>query len=306
LVSVLNQLGGQPTQETWNTLQNIQQRQWEILKEIEQRRWEKMLDFRMWAEEFAFDKEMKQKAYELQKMAMEQEIDYKRWLKQKGISEERARRATQQVMTDIIAWKDMGWTIDQVYAELARKQGALAQDGVNMPQILDFIQQVFGSGSTQQSSNLMNRLREQMTQNPKGPLSSAPPRIQGYAEQAAKATGLPVALIGAVMKVESNFNPNAKSPAGAIGLMQLMPSTAKSLGVNPYDPQQNVLGGAKYLSQMLKRYGDVRLALAAYNAGPGNVDKAIKKAGSRDWSKVSRYLPSETQRYVPKVLSMLS
>lgn len=123
---------------------------------------------------------------------------------------------------------------------------------------------------------------------------SSPSELEAYFQKAANEYGIDINLLKAVARQESNYDPTAVSTVGAAGVMQLMPSTAREVGVeNIMDPEQNIMGGAKYLSQMLNTFnGDVSLALAAYNAGPGNV----KKYGG---------IPpfQETQNYVSKVLS---
>lgn len=103
----------------------------------------------------------------------------------------------------------------------------------------------------------------------------SPSSLEVYFQKAADTYGVPIALIKAVAKAESNFNPKAVSSAGAQGVMQLMPATAKGLGVeDAFDAEQNIMAGTKYLAKMLTKYnGSVKLALSAYNAGAGNVDK---------------------------------
>jgi soluble lytic murein transglycosylase-like protein len=108
---------------------------------------------------------------------------------------------------------------------------------------------------------------------PTAPIAAARTPLQ-LADAAADKYGLPRALVRCVMTVESGLIAEAVSSKGAIGLMQLMPDTARDLGVDPHDPAQNVDGGARYLRQLLLRYdGGLRHALAAYNAGPAAVDR---------------------------------
>jgi len=130
--------------------------------------------------------------------------------------------------------------------------------------------------------------------------ASTPPAVvrltpQELVEQAATRHGLRPEFVASVAQVESALRPNAVSPKGAVGLMQLMPGTAQELGVNPHDPAQNAEAGARYLKQLLLKYAGsrdpVRLALAAYNAGPGAVDK---------YGNIPPY--RETQEYIERVL----
>ncbi|GIT92373.1 lytic transglycosylase [Jannaschia pagri] len=93
------------------------------------------------------------------------------------------------------------------------------------------------------------------------------------ARVAARRHGIPEDLFLRLVRQESGWNPTAKSHKGAMGLAQLMPGTARALGVNPADPKQNLEGGARYLAQQYRKFGSWRLALAAYNAGPGAVER---------------------------------
>jgi soluble lytic murein transglycosylase-like protein len=112
---------------------------------------------------------------------------------------------------------------------------------------------------------------------------------------AAAKYGLPAGLLAAVARAESGFNPSARSPAGALGLMQFMPATASGMGVNPMDPASAIDGAARYLRQNLDRFGSIPLALAAYNAGPG----AVAQYGG-----IPPY--AETQTYVSRVQSYMA
>jgi len=139
-----------------------------------------------------------------------------------------------------------------------------------------------GSRATQPS----NRTRQTSA-------AACPNAYDGLIRRTAERHELDPALLSAVIQQESGFHPNARSSAGAMGLMQLMPDTARSLGVtDPYDPAQNVEGGARMLRGLIDRYGGrLDLALAAYNAGSGTVDK---------YGGVPPY--AETRNYVHAIL----
>lgn len=124
-----------------------------------------------------------------------------------------------------------------------------------------------------------------------------PEDLENIFETASETYNISLSLLKAVAKAESDFDPNCTSSSGAMGIMQLMPGTAKELGVtNAYDPEQNIMAGAKYLSENLDIFKDnISLAVAAYNAGRG----AVKK-----YNGIPPY--SETQNYVKKVLSYMN
>jgi len=128
-----------------------------------------------------------------------------------------------------------------------------------------------------------------------GVTSTSAGDVDSAIEQAAARHNVDPNLVRAVVKVESNFNPNAVSRKGAMGLMQLMPSTARQLNVkNPFDPEQNVDAGVRHLKQLLESYGgDIKLTLAAYNAGAGAVARS---------SGMPRY--AETQNYVRRITNL--
>lgn len=122
---------------------------------------------------------------------------------------------------------------------------------------------------------------------------NCPEELESYFAEASETYGVDERLLKSIAKTESSFRSDATSRSGAMGIMQLMPATASSLGVsNAYDARENILGGAKYISQLLQQYnGDTSLALAAYNAGSNNVDK---------YGGIPPF--TETRNYVSKVL----
>ena len=125
-----------------------------------------------------------------------------------------------------------------------------------------------------------------------------------------RAEQVPEALVW-VAEVESTFNPSARSPAGAVGLYQLMPATARSLGLSTHNPDErldaeaNAAAAARYFRILHNRFGSWPLVFAAYNCGEGRVSKALKRSGSREYAAIAQLLPLETRMYVPRVQETL-
>jgi soluble lytic murein transglycosylase-like protein len=180
---------------------------------------------------------------------------------------------------------DITAEISAIQSRIAEITGATTPDPQSDPRFAAELARVLGDGTTPAAAT--------------GEISSlapapvAPEQIDQLVQQNASTWQVDPSLVKAVIANESGFNANATSKVGAQGLMQLMPATAQSLGVqNPYDPSQNVAGGTRYLKGLLDRFnGDTRLAVAAYNAGPGAVEK---------YGDVPPY--AETKNYVQNVL----
>ena len=120
------------------------------------------------------------------------------------------------------------------------------------------------------------------------------------AQQDAKSAGIPVTLFTRQIQVESGFNPTAQSPSGAEGIAQFMPSTAASLGIDPWNPRAALKGAANLMAHYTHIYGgDYAKALAAYNAGPGATQQAIQSCGNGKWTQC---LPQETQQYIQHIM----
>jgi membrane-bound lytic murein transglycosylase D len=143
------------------------------------------------------------------------------------------------------------------------------------------------------------------------PVPPRAPALLSRVTAAFTAEGMPAALVW-LAEAESTFNPTARSPVGAKGLFQLMPDTAKELGLRTFlpderaDPEKNARAAARYLKQLHGRFGDWPLTLAAYNAGPGRIRRTLDTRKGRTFADIASSLPNETRMYVPKVFATLT
>jgi soluble lytic murein transglycosylase-like protein len=159
--------------------------------------------------------------------------------------------------------------------------------GVERDAVADYLDRRYRTAMT---------LRNRPGVNPNQPGGASPTRFNATIEKYASLHRVDAAIVRAVIGVESAFDPDARSPRGAIGLMQLMPATARALGVDPSKPEQNIEGGVRYLAELIEMFGGLDLALVAYNGGPGF---------ARRYARGDTALYGETREYVRKVLRRL-
>lgn len=189
----------------------------------------------------------------------------------------------------VLAYHDQS-LVDQINMQAAER--AKAADTTSTTSSTSATESDFSTSLTEASQSYDTDTTQDTTS-----LTDCPEDLYAIFEEAAETFGVSVNLLTAIARAESNFNASAVSSAGAVGIMQLMPETAASLGVtDSYDAKENIMGGAKYIAQLLEKYsGNTSLALAAYNAGSGNVDK---------YGGIPPF--TETQNYVKKVLSYMN
>lgn len=241
---------------------------------------------------------------------LRQSSDNREVQKDRGFSDQ-LDRATSTESHETVTRENARKTAESLTLQMLQTSLSLAGDGQADSTAFPSLDKPLSS-----TSALMQAYRASMAEAPDNPSSAFPPAVSQLDDlpaaaprrestssnrnsdwldpiiaKASRRYGVDTSLIKAVIKAESNFNPQAVSHAGARGLMQLMPATARSLGVNDsFDPEQNVMAGTRFLGDLLQRYnGDLDSALAAYNWGPGNVDKRPDR------------LPRETRDYLTKV-----
>lgn len=157
----------------------------------------------------------------------------------------------------------MKWKVSMILAGLLGLSGAAQAQSAATPRQIAPVQRGWNSCAPHERGQLAYNAGQRQI--------LVPQEYSDWLRQSARAEGVPETLLFSLVWHESGFCQNALSSAGAIGLGQLMPGTARSLGVDPYDPQQNLRGSARYLRQQYQRFGRIELALAAYNAGPARV-----------------------------------
>jgi len=193
---------------------------------------------------------------------------------------------------------------DELFSDLLQTKLANGQRVITSQEILA---ELDGSPEWSFSNGASERYADASETSAAGQVASTAPKdILEKIDRMARSIGVDNDLVREVVRAESNFNPNVVSHAGAKGLMQLMDQTAKAMHVrNVYNPDQNLAGGTKYLKTLLDRYdGNVKVALAAYNAGPGRVGRLGIGTDAELEAKYDQ-LPLETQRYVEKIMNRL-